>query len=361
MAMKLTAIDLFAGAGGATAGLKAAGFDVRAAVEIDATAARSYRLNHPETAVIQSDIRLVTGREILRAARLRRGQLAILQACPPCQTWSSLGKRSPSDPRNELVTVVAGLIEGLRPRGFILENVLGLRDDERLADLLRRSRDMGYVSKVYVVDASDFGVPQRRRRLIVLGSRVAGISALPAALADLLPPEFDRSRRTVREAIGRLADGPDALHRYRRLGTLAQMRAEALPAGGRRKDLPERLQLKCHKTLGTRGATAAYGRMAADEVAPTLTTRCTTPACGPYFHPWENRGISLREAALLQTFPADYKFDGHYDEIERQIGNAIPVRLAEAAARAARTILTRGCSIAPAEPASPDGGFVFAG
>lgn len=104
-------------------------------------------------------------------------------------------------------------------------------------------------------------------------------------------------------------------------------------------DLPPDLQLACHRRLDGRVATASYGRMSADGVAPTLTTRCTTPACGTYVHPWEDRGISLREAALLQTFPSDYAFCGNYGAIERQIGNAIPVRLAQAAAIAVMALL----------------------
>ena len=114
---------------------------------------------------------------------------------------------------------------------------------------------------------------------------------------------------------------------------------EAIPLGGRRTDLPKYLQLPCHQKLKGRVATGSYGRMAANDVAPTLTTRCTTPACGAYIHPWENRGITLREAALLQSFPPSYAFTGDYGAIERQIGNAIPVRLAEAAATAARAFL----------------------
>jgi DNA (cytosine-5)-methyltransferase 1 len=343
--MKPTAIDLFAGAGGATAGLRAAGFDVRAAVEIDANAAESYGLNHPETAVIQDDIRLVSARRLLDAARLRRGQLTLLQACPPCQTWSSLGKGAPDDPRNALVSLVGTFVRDLRPAAFIVENVPGLRADIRLADFLKATAELGYVSRAYLVNASDFGVPQRRRRLIVLGTRVRGVRELPPELAALLPPGFDRSPRTVRDAIGHMPEpgGIDKLHRYRRLSHIAQLRVDALPPGGRRTDLPEELRLTCHRSLGSRGATASYGRMWADEVAPTLTTRCTTPSCGPYVHPWENRGLSLREAALIQTFPEDYQFAGGYDAIERQIGNAIPVRLAEAAASAALVLLaTRG-------------------
>jgi DNA (cytosine-5)-methyltransferase 1 len=337
----LTAIDLYAGAGGATAGLRAAGFQVLAAVENDANAAKTYRLNHPDTELLEQDIRTVTCAKLLRTAGVTRRRLTLLQACPPCQTWSSLGKGSPDDPRNALLSVVGKFIRGLLPTAFVIENVPGLRADARLAALLAEVAVLGYVSKAYVVDASAFSVPQRRKRLIVLGARGVKQERLLATLEEMLPEEFDRTPRTVNDAIGHLPPpgGDDEVHRARKLGELAQSRVDALPAGGRRKDLPEMLQLDCHRDLGSRGATSAYGRMLADDVAPTLTTRCTTPACGTYVHPTANRGLTLREAALLQTFPADYKFEGGYDSIERQIGNAIPVRLAQAAATAALSLI----------------------
>jgi DNA (cytosine-5)-methyltransferase 1 len=201
----------------------------------------------------------------------------------------------------------------------------------------------GYASKVYVVNASAFAVPQRRKRLIVLGVRDAEERDMPEELADFLPDDFDRNRRTVQDAIGHLlgAEADDKLHRWRRLGAVAKRRVEALGPGGRRFDLPEDLQLACHTGMSARNATAAYGRMKADDIAPTLTTRCTTPACGSFVHPTEDRGLSLREAALLQTFWPDYEFSGSYGSIERQIGNAIPVRLAQAAATVAAALVAK--------------------
>jgi DNA (cytosine-5)-methyltransferase 1 len=339
----MTAIDVFAGAGGATAGLKAAGFRVVAAVEIDPTACRTYRLNHPDVPLFEEDARRVAVADLLRAAGLRKGETSLLQACPPCQTWSSLGSASPEDPRNQLVSVVSDLIRRLRPHAFVIENVPGLRCDARLAALFAEAERQRYRVRAYIVDAQHVGVPQRRRRLIALGIRSRRRVPLPESLLDLLPPAFDRKARTVRDAIGHLpapGAGDDQLHCGRTLTDIVMKRVGAIPAAGRRTDLPEHLQLACHRKLKGRVATASYGRMAANDVAPTLTTRCTTPACGCYIHPWEDRGITLREAALLQTFPAGYAFSGGYGAIERQIGNAIPVRLAEAAATAVRALLT---------------------
>jgi DNA (cytosine-5)-methyltransferase 1 len=335
----LTAIDLFAGAGGATAGLRAAGFSVRAAVEWDEDAAASYRLNHPTTPLLQRDIRDVTADEVLRTARVPKGQLSLLQACPPCQTWSSLGRRRADDPRNDLVTLVSTFIRGIRPRTFVLENVPGLLADQRLTMLVLDAQILGYRVATYSVDAVDFGVPQKRKRLIVLGVRGRRSRALPKSLAELLPVDFDQSHHTVAEAFASIqSNADDTLQRSRELTPLIRRRISSIPVGGDRRDLPEDLQLACHRSLVRRSATASYGRMKADAPAPTLTTRCTTPACGAYIHPCEDRGITLREAATLQSFPADYTFRGGYGSIERQIGNAIPVRLAEGVARAAITL-----------------------
>lgn len=344
MVERLSAIDLFAGAGGATAGLKAAGFVVAAAVENDRSACESYRLNHPTSRLIERDVQQVSPERLLRLTGVRREELTLLQACPPCQTWSSLGSARADDPRNKLITVVSTFVRELRPRAFVIENVPGLRFDPRLDSLLMLAREEGYEVATYLVDAQSVGVPQRRRRLLVLGLRSPSTAVLPLDLFQLLPSNFDRKARTVRQAIGHLGAPPadtDPLHRGRKLTAVVAKRVSAVPPDGRRTDLPEHLQLPCHRRLGRRAATGAYGRISADDVAPTLTTRCTTPACGSFIHPWENRGLTLREAALLQTFPENYGFCGSYGAIERQIGNAIPVRLAEATARVVRVLLAK--------------------
>ncbi|MEW6223489.1 MAG: DNA cytosine methyltransferase [Chloroflexota bacterium] len=338
------AVDLFAGAGGATAGLKAAGIRVVAAVENNADAAASYRLNHPEVVLLAEDIRRVSPTRLMRCAGLSRGALSLLQACPPCQTWSSLGTRSENDPRNELLSLVGRFIRVMRPKAFIIENVRGLQSDARLDLLLAMTREIGYVSKIYLVDASAFAVPQRRKRLIVIGVRGVEETRLRDDIVQMLPEGYERTPRTVEEAIGHLASvtkDADPLQVSRALTDLALRRVKAIPPGGRRSDLPADLELECHKTAGTKGATSSYGRMSADAVAPTLTTRCTTVACGAFIHPSQDRGITLREAALLQTFDKDYRFSGGYDSIERQIGNAIPVLLARAAATAALGLMTK--------------------
>ena len=333
MAQWPTAIDLYAGAGGATEGLKDAGFRVLAAVENDPEAAASYYANHPEVVPLFFDIRDAPIRDLRLALGLDRGELSLIKACPPCQGFSTLGSRDRDDPINDLVGEVWAWVKEFRPLACLLENVAGLGADARFHNLVRRIRAAGYGVRTYEVDAADFGVPQRRRRLIALGVRGRRAADLPERLADALPATFDVSPRTAGEAIaaaGPIGGATDPVHRARRPKPHVLDRLRAIPPGGGRFDLPPKLRLACHENMTARNATAPYGRIKADEPAPTLTTRCTTPSCGRFVHPTEHRGISLREAALLQTFPPTYRFEGSYGSIERQIGNAVPVRLARA-------------------------------
>lgn len=332
---KPTAIDLFAGAGGATQGLFDAGFDVIGAVEFDATAAQSYRLNHAGTRLWEQDIRQVSAAEVKRALELEAGELTLLKACPPCQGFSSLaeGRIQGDDPRNDLVNHTVRFVRALRPRAVLVENVPGLGRDRRSTELISALTDMGYNARAYHVNAIEFGVPQRRKRLIILALR-GRRTPLPQSLTTTDPETPVSVRDTFRKLEAESSAG-DPLGTPRVLPDKVLRRVEAIPVGGNRFDLPEHLQLDCHKRLARdkkSGASGSYGRLRWDQPAPTMTTRCTTPACGPFLHPEEHRAITLREAAAIQTFPSDYKFAGTRGDIERQIGNAVPVRMAAAIA-----------------------------
>lgn len=330
-----TAIDLYAGAGGATRGLRDAGYRVLGAVENDGVAAKTYSANHSDVKLWTQDIRTLKATEVLKTLDLKRGELSLLKACPPCQGFSSLadGRADVDEEQNDLVLHTIRFVRALRPRTVMLENVPGLGRDQRATALMGALRGLGYATKQYAVNAMDYGVPQRRKRLIILAAR--GLRThLPE---DLQPKANQQVKSTVGEAFKALAatQAPDdAMDRHRSLSDKTKRRVEAVPVNGTRFDLPEDLRLDCHVRLGkTRSATGSYGRLRADEPAPTMTTRCTTPACGSFIHPTEHRGITLREAATLQTFPHDYEFHGSYDQIERQIGNAVPVRMAAALGR----------------------------
>lgn len=333
VAESLSVIDLFAGAGGATQGLVDAGWTVLAAVENDEVAARTYKSNHPDVLLVQDDIQSVDPRALRRELGTAKGDLTLLKACPPCQGYSSLGLGDSDDPRNDLVAQVWKFVSEFQPQAVLLENVPGLAGDPRLQMLLRRMRGAGYGARSYLVDAADFGVPQRRRRLIVLAVRGKSASELPEKIQDNIPASFDRRRTAAGNALrtaGKVDGTDDELHRSRKHSQSVAERIAAVPVGGTRFDLPDHMVLPCHAKIDGRRATASYGRILASEPAPTMTTRCTTPACGRFIHPTENRAITLREAALLQTFPADYVFIGGHSHIERQIGNAVPVQMAAA-------------------------------
>ena len=346
-AAALTALDLFAGAGGATQGLTDAGFSMVGAVENDVCAATSYCLNHDTPLVLVDDIRRAQSTWLNGSLGLSSGVLDLLNACPPCQGWSSLGRRNVADTRNDLINDVWRLIRELRPRAWILENVTGLAKDPRLDRLVREARQAEYSVQQYYLDAQDFGVPQRRKRLIVIGIQGMPPNSLPKDFMDMLPSSFNRTRRTAGEAIQDAKDISkieDPIHRGRRHKKHIVQRIAAIPVGGNRFDLPDEHRLECHQRMGSRQASAAYGRIRANEPAPTMTTRCTTPACGSFIHPTENRGITLREAALIQSFPSAYEFFGTYGQIEAQIGNAFPPRMAEGIGQVVNRLLVEGAN-----------------
>ena len=349
MIEKPIAIDLFAGAGGASLGLANAGFDVVGAVENDPDSAETYRLNHSRGHVFEEDIQTLSARRLMRTIGVRSRELDLLKACPPCQGFSTLRGAKTEDPRNDLVKEVARLVRALLPRSVVLENVPGLKTDSRFVRLLEELQSIGYRVKVAVVDAADFGVPQRRKRLIILAVRGLQLSKRLRSLDELLPASERRRPLTAGEALSALAGesrDQDPLNKYRKSSALVARRIAAVPKGGNRFSLPADLRLECHERLadksgvGRRSAAASYGRVKLDQPAPTMTTRCTTPACGSFIHPTENRGLTLREAAYFQTFPVGYDFVGYYESVERQIGNALPVWLGEATGLAAMRVLS---------------------
>ena len=332
--MNYTAIDLFSGCGGLTQGLKDAGFNVLAAVEIDAKARETYRLNHQDVVFVGSDIREVTIDQVLSSCRIEKGELDLLAGCPPCQGFSTLrsrnGQEAMPDARNDLVEEFARLALELRPKLVMMENVPALAKYEKFKAFVRRLEADSYRVKIEVLDVSNYGVPQRRKRLILSASRV-GEPKL-AALVE--------GKRTVRDAIGSLtkvgASG-DLLHDTTCGPRSSRVQAiiRAIPKdGGSRNSLPPELKLGCHGR--TSGFNDVYGRMKWDDVAPTITSGCHNPSKGRFLHPAEDRPISLREAALLQGFPQGYKFRVEHgkEAIALMIGNALPPPFITAHSRA---------------------------
>jgi len=324
---KFTAIDLFCGAGGLTVGLVKAGFRVLAGVENNPVAADTYRLNNPKSRIYEGDIRKLSPSQVMEDVGIKKGELDLLAGCPPCQGFSSHRTRnkssSISDERNDLVLEFLRYVEVMLPKTVMLENVPALAKDWRIAELRERLRKLGYVVAddfLQIQDAADFGVPQRRKRLLIKASRLGVVSsAKPAS-----------KRKSVWDAIASLpaaGNSGDYLH------DMPEVRSDKVKNiislvpknGGSRSDIPRQFWLECHLKRPD-GYLDVYGRMSWEDVAPTITGGCNSPSKGRFIHPEENRAITLREAALLQTFPPKYKFSTlrGKDAIALMIGNALP-------------------------------------
>lgn len=320
---KPIAVDLFSGAGGLSEGLKQAGYRVAGAVELDDAACQIYRLNHPRVRLWNTDIRKLSAKSVMKALRLPRGRLDLLAACPPCQGFSAMRTRNGAnrnrDGRNDLIFDVLRFAKKLRPKALMLENVPGLAQNARFRLFRKRLIAMGYEVSWRVLNAVDFGVPQRRKRLVLLAAR----GAAPAFASRAPRP------RTVRGAIGRLktpARSRDPLHNYsvERHPKVRALIREIPKDGGSRTARGRTAQLDCHRKH--EGFYDVYGRMAWDAPSPTITGGCINPSKGRFLHPSANRAITLREAALLQTFPRTYRFPlehGRY-HVALMIGNALP-------------------------------------
>lgn len=343
--MALVAVDLFAGGGGLTVGLKRAGFKVAAAVEVEPHASATYKANHAEVHFLQKDIRRVRGEDLLELAG---GRIDLLAGCPPCQGFTSLtAKYDKVDPRNRLIVEMSRLAAETRPRSVMMENVPGLmRKGSRLYQKLRGMLgDMGYELAGGVLEVADYGVPQLRRRLVLLGGLGFPIE-LPKPTHSKDGNDGLPQWRTVRDAIGEMSK-PLTLSAAKRQGLVEESnwhivrdlspankrRMAAAKAGQSWATIPAELRPACHQGE-YKGFSNVYGRMEWNNPSPTITGGCTTFSKGRFGHPSANRTISVREAALLQTFPEGYDFDVPYMEhVCNIIGNALPCDFAHAVAR----------------------------
>ncbi|WP_121494654.1 DNA cytosine methyltransferase [Teredinibacter turnerae] len=317
------AIDLFAGCGGLTYGLKKANFDVISAIELDPVAISTYRLNHPNTLLLGEDIRDINPKDWMKSLHLSPGKLDLLAGCPPCQGFSKLrtrnGSKTNRDSRNRLLLNMADLVSAFRPKAVLMENVPELAGKAIFKKFIKQLKSLGYHVNWDIHDVQDFGVPQRRRRLVLVGG--AGFDVDFSRKAKL--------KKTVRMAISDLpkpGSTGDILHDMpEKRSPDMELRIELTPKdGGSRTDLPSDFLLECHKRSD--GYKDVYGRMFWDRVSPTITGGCSNPSKGRFLHPEENRNITMREAALLQTFPKSFTVPvGTTKSATAQmIGNALP-------------------------------------
>lgn len=347
------AVDVFAGVGGLTLGLKNAGFRVGAAVELDPHSFSSYKANHPEVQAFKQDIRSVSGLALKGAAG---GVVHLLVGCPPCQGFSSLtSKWKKGDPRNDLVREMTRLVDEICPMAVMMENVPGLvrRGKPLFDEFVRRLEANGYLVAYDILQLADYGVPQHRRRLVLLAGRGFQID-LPRPTHSRQGKEGLTSWRTVRDAIwgrprpvtlreAKLQGGPGACnwHVVRDMSDINRQRLRSARAGRQRYELPVELRPECHKGKDE-GFTNVYGRMNWTLTSPTITGGCTTLSKGRFGHPQRQTTISVREAATIQQFPEDYIFDcALIDRVCEMIGNALPSGFAEIAASQCRAAINR--------------------
>lgn len=324
-------VDLFCGAGGLTAGLRRVGLAVRAGYDIDRNCKYAYEENNGATFVAKS-VEDVSGTEI--AKWYRPGAIKLLAGCAPCQPFSSYnqGRDTRSDRKWPLLYAFMRLIKEVQPELVTMENVPDVTKHEVYHDFVKALRDMNYSVWAERVSCTEYGLPQQRRRHVLLASKLGPIS--------LIGPTHDDHPVTVEKAIAHLppiasgeCDPHDPLHRASRLTPLNLKRIIHSRPGGSWKDWPPKLRAACHQKASGKSYPSVYGRMRWDQPSPTMTTLCYGFGNGRFGHPEQNRGISLREAALLQSFPLDYVFmpskDITFKSVGRMIGNAVPVRLGE--------------------------------
>ena len=352
--MKFKAIDLFCGAGGLSTGLKKSGFRLCLGVDIDEKALKTYKCNLKRTKLLKEDIKKVTGERITELTGINRRDNFLLAGCPTCQGFSSLGKRDANDEKNELVYEYIRIINELEPSFILMENVPGMSTGvgKEIFKNVVKELEENYHVEYATLNAADFGVPQIRKRLVLHGIRndVYANLGLDKEKQKILPKSTHSKEKkkgyrkwvTVRKAIfdlpilGAGESYDDGIIKNHKARSLSETNIERLQEirlhGGNREMISEELQLECHKKENV-SYTDTYGIIDPDKPAPTITSGCTIISKGRYCHPTQNRGLSIREAARLQSFDDKFEFQGNMGEMSLQIGNAVPPKLAQASGK----------------------------
>lgn len=365
MRLKYEAIDLFSGCGGVSCGLTLSGFKVKAAVEIEQSAIDTYHRYDPlkNVNVLHKDVCELGGKEILKAAKIKEDEIYLLAGCPPCQSFSRQNpdnKNKSAEDRKKLLFEFLRIIEEIKPPFLLMENVPGIQSslNKGILDEFLRRLDKQYFVRRDILNAANYGVPQLRKRFVLHAVRKDIQKELKQCGFDFELPQATHNQhgnnglakwKTVREAINDLPPinaGEEYLdnemihnHKCANLSTLNLKRMQIIREnGGSRACLPDNLILDCHKkkedgsVFGGHGD--VYGIMDADRPSPTMTGGCLCYSKGRYGHYEQNRAISIREAARLQTFPDDFIFSDSLTAAALQIGNAVPIDLVKASGNA---------------------------
>jgi len=353
-------VDLFAGAGGLSHGFENAGFDILAGIDIEQEFIKSFEEQHDQTKGIVADLSEEKAEELLKQEDIHSGDVDVVIGGPPCKGFSTVGDREEDDERNQLVREFAHAVDALQPKVFLMENVTGLRSmedengDKVIDTLIEMFENYGYTVKYGILKASDYGVPQHRKRLFMIGMKNASefsfpekthgskgnikkyssdlkdyitvedaISDLPNLSAGEVATEYIQEPETDYQR--KMRNGQEELlnHKTPNHSDKIIERLEHVPQGGNHRDLPERLQLSS-------GYPNIYGRLDPEKPADTITANFgTVSAPGKFINPWDDRALTVREGARLQSFPDSYRFYGNQSEQYKQVGHAVPPLLAE--------------------------------
>ncbi|MBU0751430.1 MAG: DNA cytosine methyltransferase [Gammaproteobacteria bacterium] len=340
---KVACVDLFCGAGGLTHGFVLEGIPVKAGIDMDPSCKFPYETNNRNAKFVERDISEVSEKDLEQL--FGNADVKILAGCAPCQPFSTYAQRYESDGKEGkwgLLYHFARLAEKTKPDVITMENVPTVAKHEVFDDFVASLKKAGYKVWHGVVDSSGYGVPQMRRRMVLLASKHGEIKMVPPTHSQPI---------TVRQAIKSLSpiragefSAKDKLHACSSLSEKNMKRIRVSKPGGTWRDWPQHLVADCHRSESGRTYPGVYGRMEWDKPAPTMTTQCYGFGNGRFGHPEQDRAISLREAAILQSFPSDYDFvpkDGEisFKVLGRLIGNAVPVGLGRAIARSIKTHL----------------------
>ena len=328
---QIVAVDLFCGVGGLTYGLTKAGIDVRLGVDLDPVCQFPMEANNATT-FLEADVAELMPSDVFAA--FGDAKLTLMAGCAPCQPFSSYSQSARRETPHEdweLLSSFSSLVLAVHPTLVTMENVPPLRKQKIFKNFVVALTDAGYHVDFAVVDGRNISLPQRRQRLVLVASTLGPITI----------PDANKPRVTVRDAIADLppitagmTDLSDPLHTSSSLSELNLVRIRHSKPGGTWRDWPKELVSACHTRKTGATYPSVYGRMEWDQPAPTITTQCYGFGNGRFGHPEQDRAISLREAAMIQSFPKDYAFipDGipiNFSTLGRMIGNAVPVVLGE--------------------------------
>ena len=340
---KISAVDLFCGAGGLTYGLLKQSVNVKAGFDIDPVCRYPFEFNNDVPFVLK-DVAKIKSDDI--KALFKLDEITVIAGCAPCQPFSKYtqGRDTSTDKKWSMLYEFARIVEEVEPDIVTMENVPQLKRHQVYNDFEDRLIELGYKVSSSVVYCPDYGIPQTRQRLVLLASKLGPI--------DLIKPTVKPEKyKTVRQTIGNLpkvkageTHSSDPLHAASALSDTNVKRIKASKPDGSWLDWDKNLVADCHKKSGRKTYRSVYGRMSWDKPSPTMTTQFMGFGNGRFGHPEQNRAISLREGALLQTFPRRYRFTPpgqplFAKHIARMIGNAVPVKLGEVIGKSIKTHL----------------------